>query len=164
MKMPLKRCSKSPQTHPLLFVVQQRLDMAHKLEPGPILELQVSPAVALHHGHSPLLLDHGLDVLADDEAPHLGLQQRQEAVDDLVPQLLQRAQDARLEEDLAQADPVQLRVHPDLVEDLATSALGLLGGLDSRGGENAVAVQELAEQESGWVALAADTDACGFVT
>ena len=73
--------------------------------------------------------------------------------------LLQRAQNARLEQDLTQANSVQFRVHSDLVEDLEARLLVALGRFDSGGCQNAVPGQELLVEEAGGVALAADANA-----
>ncbi len=62
------------------------------------------------------------------------------------------------EQDLAQTNSIQLSVHLDLVQDLKTRRLRILGSLDPWGGQNAVASQELGKQQPGRITLAANTN------
>ncbi len=50
--------------------------------------------ILLDEGERPLLLQHALDVLLDEEAAHLGLQQGEEFVDDLVSVFFEDTEDA----------------------------------------------------------------------
>jgi len=109
------------------------------------------------------LLEHLGNVLLDQEASHLRLQQSQQLENDGISELFELTQDTSLEQDLAQANPVGFSVQLDFVQDLKAGSLVISGSLDSGGSENAIASQELLVQQSGWIALAANTDTCMFV-
>jgi len=64
------------------------------VHPLPVAVVQVGLDILLDEGERPLLLQHALDVLLDEEAAHLGLQQGEEFVDDLVSVFFEDTEDA----------------------------------------------------------------------